>query len=97
MDGAKPPDTVRPGPGTTMYRLIHGEDCVQIEDATADEVYRRGEPGRRALVDLAGARTIIGIALRKEGRLLGAITLYRQEVRPFSEKEIALLEDFEAR
>ncbi len=90
----RPP--VRPSPGTTMDRLIQGESCVHVPDATADDVFQRGAPGRRAMVDVAGARTIIGIALRKDHALLGAITLYRQEVRPFSDKEIALLQSFAA-
>jgi signal transduction histidine kinase len=86
----------RPAPGTTTARVIEGEDCVHVMDATAEEIYRRGDPSRRAAVDLAGARTIIGVSLRKDDVLLGVITLYRQEVRPFSEKEIALLQSFAA-
>src|SRR5207248_8944498 len=49
---------VRPGPGTTMYRLIHGEDCVQIEDATADEVYRSRLPRDAARSAQRGCRAI---------------------------------------
>src|SRR5919112_1166289 len=48
----RPP--TRPGPGSSMERLVHGERCVHIHDAIADEAYRRGDPTRRALVNLGG-------------------------------------------
>jgi GAF domain-containing protein len=87
---------VQPGPGTTMARLVDGENFVEVLDATTEDVFRRGDPGRRAMVDFAKARTIAGIALRKDGALLGTITLYRQEVRACSDKEIGLLQNFAA-
>ena len=46
--------STRPSPGTSIERLVRGERCVHIHDAMADEAYRRGDPARRALVDLGG-------------------------------------------
>src|SRR6516225_2647603 len=70
-------------PGNAHYLLLQGEDVVHIEDVTAEDVYRSGNPARRALADLAGARTVLWAALRKDNTLLGAFVIYRQEVRPF--------------
>jgi PAS domain S-box-containing protein len=90
----RPP--TRPGSGTSMERLVRGERCVHVHDAMAEEAYRRGDPTRRAMVDLGGCRTFVSVGLRKDDALLGAITVYRGEVKPFSTTEIALIENFAA-
>jgi GAF domain-containing protein len=92
----RPSRPTPPTPGMAQYRLIHGEDVVHIPDITADEVYRSGNPGRRRLADEFGARTAVWVALRKENELRGMFFIYRQEVSPFSDKEIALLQNFAA-
>ena len=84
------------GPGTAPARIVGGENLVHTVDLKTTEAYQRGDPMRRALVDLGGARTHLIVALRKDSALLGIIAVYRQEVRPFSEKQIALLQNFAA-
>src|SRR5262249_17387995 len=85
------------GPETGMGRLARGESFVQITDLVDDEGYRVGNQTRRAFVDLAGARTYLAVPLRKDGRLLGGFGIYRQEAQnPFSDTQIALLQNFAA-
>jgi signal transduction histidine kinase/transcriptional regulator with GAF, ATPase, and Fis domain len=75
---------------------LAGERLVHIADLADEEPYRYGEPHRRALVDLGGARTQLLVPLRKDDAVAGCILIYRQEVRPFSEKQITLVENFAA-
>ena len=84
------------GPETGLGRLVRGEPFVHILDAADDEGYRRGNPVRVALVDLAGARSYLAVPIRKDGVMLGSFTIYRREVRPFSQELIALLQSFAA-
>src|SRR5204863_6321009 len=84
------------GPGTGPARMLAGERIVHHLDMMVEEAYRRGEPNRRALVELGGARSAINMALVKDGTFLGFITLFRREVRPFTDKQIALVQNFAA-
>jgi len=84
------------GPRTGRARLLAGEPFAHIPDLADEEPYRAGEPHRLALVDLGGARTALLVPLRKDEVVIGFIMIYRQEVRPFSQKQIALLQNFAA-
>src|SRR6516225_5431835 len=83
----------RPEPGSQHERLMQGEPFVQTEDVAAET---RIGPVRQALVEQGGARSIVAVPLRKDGAVLGVISAYRQEVRPFTDKQIALLQNFAA-
>ncbi len=85
---------IRPSSQNLMSRLIATKQVVQIEDAKADRAYVEGDPIRRANVDLAGARTIVAVPMLLDNELVGAITIYRQEVKPFTEKQIDLVANF---
>jgi two-component system NtrC family sensor kinase len=90
------PSATAPTPGMALHQLVHGEQIVHIPDITADDVYRSGNVVRRRLADEFGGRTAIWIALRKDSALVGAFVIYRTEVRPFTDKQIALLQNFGA-
>jgi class 3 adenylate cyclase len=85
-----------PGPNSALTRLASGEDVVHIEDYSAYRAYKADEPRAKALVEVGGVRTYLAVPLRKDGQLLGTIAAYRQEVRPFTNKQIALLQNFAA-
>jgi two-component system NtrC family sensor kinase len=86
---------IRPPEGTPLARVMHGEAIAHIADATAEDSYRNA-PAYARLIDLGGVRTFLIVPLRRDDALLGVITAYRQEVRPFTDKEVALLENFAA-
>jgi PAS domain S-box-containing protein len=89
--------TLIPGPGTAPYRYRQGErSVIQNIDLANEEPYRVGDPQRRALVELGGARTAMQVPLCKDDTVLGVMTIYRQEVRPFSDRQIELLRSFAA-
>ena len=89
-------EAVRPSPVTGWGRIAAGEQFVHIVDLAAEQAYKDREPLRVATVELGGARTCIFVPLVKDNAILGVLTAYRQEVRPFTDKQIALLQSFTA-
>jgi hypothetical protein len=68
----------QPQPGDAHWRLLAGEDLIHNLDQKDEDAYRLGNPLRRAVVDLGGARTALVVALRRDAVLLGALTVYRK-------------------
>ena len=84
------------GPDDAHGRLLRGEPVIHIADITEDKAYRSGDPIRRSLVELGGGRTLLAVPLRRDDAFLGDFVIYRQEVRPFAEKQVALVKNFAA-
>jgi two-component system, NtrC family, sensor kinase len=84
------------GATNAQGRLIRGERFVHILDVAKDDAYRAGDEIRRVTVEIIGVRTLLAVPLRKEGTCIGAFTIDRTEVKPFTDRQIAFLENFAA-
>jgi GAF domain-containing protein len=85
---------VHPGPATGIGRVLQTKQAVQIEDASADQGYSERDPMRVSAVELGGVRTILDVPMLKENEVIGAVAIYREVVRPFTDKQVALVQNF---
>ena len=84
----------KPSPQTAIGRLENSHGIVNIFDVRAEGISQSNDPLRRATIDLGGARSFVAIPMLAGKRLIGAFTIYRQQLRPFDERAVQLARIF---
>ena len=85
---------IHPHPGTGLWRAATTKQISQIADITTIQPYVERHPFFIEAVELGGYRTVLDIPMLKEGELVGVVSIFRQEVSPFTEKQIGLVQSF---
>ena len=87
---------VADNPRNPLGRLAATKDVINIPDLLAEPAYIERDPRFVSLVELAGARTLLAVPMLRDKELVGAISIYRQKVRPFTDKQVELVKNFAA-
>ena len=82
---------IQPQSDSLLGRVARTKQPVHVADYREEAVYLRGVGPARVLVDVGGARSVLVVPMLKEGELVGAISIFRQEVQPFTERQIELV------
>ena len=85
---------IRPGRTNMLQRLAETCQLQHVADTRTEQSYIEREPAFVALVEISGARTVLAVPMLKDDSLIGTIVIYRQEVRPFTDKQIELVTTF---
>ncbi|MFL6820671.1 MAG: ATP-binding protein [Bradyrhizobium sp.] len=85
---------IHPHPDSGLASVVRTHKFAHIHDVRESGAYRAGDPTVVGIADVAGARTILIVPMLKEDELIGTMTIYRNEVRPFTDKQVALVENF---
>jgi len=85
---------LHPPPGSGLCEAIETRQTVHVADLAATQPYAERHPAVVEAVELGGIRTFVGVPMLKDNELIGMIVIYRQEVRPFTDTQIALLTNF---
>src|SRR5262245_8222710 len=85
-------EKIRPHPESGLAEVARTRQVVLIDDIRARTPYLEGSPAAVALADLGGARTLVVVPMLKDYELVGAIGIYRQEIRLFTDKQIGLVQ-----
>ena len=96
LEQLRPGTVFHPDPEVSLVRATKTRQAVQVADLSATQAYLDRDPLPVAAVDIAGIRTLVTVPMLKENEVVGAIVIYRREVRPFTAKQIELVQNFAA-